>query len=128
MRSILETRHADVVARIRRVCFAPVYATAHKMGIRLPSMSRMRVPAWPINWSARWADFIGTVYEGTGLKPRAGADVERVGLPLRPAIASLTKRIGDDRAAVRRESAAQLASIRTVRWCWSLADRWERKA
>ena len=48
------------------------------------------------------------MYEGTGLKPRAGADVERVGLPLRPAIASLTKRIGDDRAAVRRESAAQL--------------------
>ena len=71
-------------------------------------MSRMRVPALANKLGARWADFIGTVYEGTGLKPRAGADVERVGLPLRPAIASLTKRIGDDRAAVRRESAAQL--------------------
>lgn len=57
---------------------------------------------------ARWADFIGTVYENTGLKPRKGAEVERVGLPLRPAIASLTKRMEDDRAAVRREAAAQL--------------------
>ena len=86
----------------------PVYATAHKMGIPIAIHEQNARAGMANKLGARWADFIGTVYEGTGLKPRAGADVERVGLPLRPAIASLTKRIGDDRAAVRRESAAQL--------------------
>ena len=41
VRSILETRHADVVAGFGGYASAPVYATAHKMGI----------PAWPINWA-----------------------------------------------------------------------------
>ena len=108
MRSILETRHADVVAGFGGYASAPVYATAHKMGIPIAIHEQNARAGMANKLGARWADFIGTVYEGTGLKPRAGADVERVGLPLRPAIASLTKRIGDDRAAVRRESAAQL--------------------
>ena len=108
VRSILETRHADVVAGFGGYASAPVYATAHKMGIPIAIHEQNARAGMANKLGARWADFIGTVYEGTGLKPRAGADVERVGLPLRPAIASLTKRIGDDRAAVRRESAAQL--------------------
>ena len=106
VRSILETRHADVVAGFGGYASAPVYATAHKMGIPIAIHEQNARAGMANKLGARWADFIGTVYEGTGLKPRAGADVERVGLPLRPAIASLTKRIGDDRAAVRRESAA----------------------
>ena len=108
VRSILETRHADVVAGFGGYASAPVYATAHKMGIPIAIHEQNARAGMANKLGARWAHFIGTVYEGTGLKPRAGADVERVGLPLRPAIASLTKRIGDDRAAVRRESAAQL--------------------
>ena len=104
----VETRHADVVAGFGGYASAPVYATAHKMGIPIAIHEQNARAGMANKLGARWADFIGTVYEGTGLKPRAGADVERVGLPLRPAIASLTKRIGDDRAAVRRESAAQL--------------------
>lgn len=118
---------ADVVAGFGGYASAPVYATAHKMGIPIAIHEQNARAGMANKLGARWADFIGTVYEGTGLKPRAGADVERVGLPLLPAIASLTKRIGDDRAAVRRESPQQLASIRTVRWCWSLADRWSAK-
>ena len=102
VRSILETRHADVVAGFGGYASAPVYATAHKMGIPIAIHEQNARAGMANKLGARWADFIGTVYEGTG------ADVERVGLPLRPAIASLTKRIGDDRAAVRRESAAQL--------------------
>ena len=108
VRSILETRQKNVVAGGGGYASAPVYATAHKMGIPIAIHEQNARAGMANKLGARWTDFIGTVYEGTGLKPRAGADVERVGLPLRPAIASLTKRIGDDRAAVRRESAAQL--------------------
>ena len=87
---------------------APCADILKKLGIPIAIHEQNARAGMANKLGARWADFIGTVYEGTGLKPRAGADVERVGLPLRPAIASLTKRIGDDRAAVRRESAAQL--------------------
>ena len=88
VRSILETRHADVVAGFGGYASAPVYATAHKMGIPIAIHEQNARAGMANKLGARWADFIGTVYEGTGLKSRAGADVERVGLPLRPAIAS----------------------------------------
>jgi len=108
VRDILTRHEAQVVVGFGGYTSAPVYAAAHKMGIPIAIHEQNARAGMANKLGARWADFIGTVYEGTGLKPRAGADVERVGLPLRPAIASLTKRIGDDRAAVRRESAAQL--------------------
>lgn len=79
VRSILETRHADVVAGFGGYASAPVYATAHKMGIPIAIHEQNARAGMANKLGARWADFIGTVYEGTGLKPRAGADVERVG-------------------------------------------------
>ena len=57
---------------------------------------------------ARWADYIGTAYEGTGLKARRDAVIERVGLPLRPAIAQLCERLESDREGARRQAAEQL--------------------
>ena len=48
------------------------------------------------------------MYDETGLKPRKGAELERVGLPLRPAIAALSQRLEVDREGVRKESAAEL--------------------
>ncbi|MCT6811164.1 MAG: UDP-N-acetylglucosamine--N-acetylmuramyl-(pentapeptide) pyrophosphoryl-undecaprenol N-acetylglucosamine transferase, partial [Bifidobacterium sp.] len=53
-------------------------------------------------------DFVGTAYEDTGIRARAGVPVRRVGLPLRPAIARLAKRMEADPAGARRESAQSL--------------------
>ncbi|MBT1175745.1 UDP-N-acetylglucosamine--N-acetylmuramyl-(pentapeptide) pyrophosphoryl-undecaprenol N-acetylglucosamine transferase [Bifidobacterium sp. LC6] len=108
VRSILEHRHADVVAGFGGYASAPVYATAHKMGIPIAIHEQNARAGMANKLGARWADFIGTVYEHTGLKPAAGARIERVGLPLRPAIAELANRFEQDRGAVRREAAAQL--------------------
>lgn len=108
VRGILETRHADVIAGFGGYASAPVYATAHKMGIPIAIHEQNARAGMANKLGARWADFIGTVYDGTGLKPRKGAELERVGLPLRPAIAELSKRLEVDREGVRRESAAEL--------------------
>ena len=57
---------------------------------------------------ARWASMIGAAYAQPGLKPRKGVEVERVGLPLRPAIAQLASDLEHDRIATRKAAAAQL--------------------
>ncbi|PLS25209.1 UDP-N-acetylglucosamine--N-acetylmuramyl-(pentapeptide) pyrophosphoryl-undecaprenol N-acetylglucosamine transferase [Bifidobacterium imperatoris] len=108
VRSILEKRQADVVAGFGGYASAPVYATAHKMGIPIAIHEQNARAGMANKLGARWADFIGTVYEHTGLKPASNARIERVGLPLRPAIAALAQRMEQDRGAVRRESAALL--------------------
>lgn len=108
VRSILEKRHADVVAGFGGYASAPVYATAHKMGIPIAIHEQNARAGMANKLGARWADFIGTVYDNTGLKPASDARMERVGLPLRPAIAALAQRIEHDRGAVRRESAELL--------------------
>ena len=86
----------------------PVYATAHKMDIPIAIHEQNARAGMANKLGARWADFIGTVYDETGLKPRKGAALERVGLPLRPAIAALSQRLEVDREGVRKESAAEL--------------------
>ncbi|PJM79618.1 UDP-N-acetylglucosamine--N-acetylmuramyl-(pentapeptide) pyrophosphoryl-undecaprenol N-acetylglucosamine transferase [Bifidobacterium scaligerum] len=108
VRSILQRRKADVVAGFGGYASAPVYATAHRMGIPIVIHEQNARAGMANKLGARWADFIGTVYEHTGLKPRQGAVVQRVGLPLRPAIAALAKQFEQDRAAVRRQAAEAL--------------------
>ena len=90
VRTILESRHADVVAGFGGYASAPVYATAHKMGIPIAMHEQNARAGMANKLGARWADFIGTVYDETGLKPRKGAALERVG------------------EGVRKESAAEL--------------------
>lgn len=51
---------------------------------------------------------IGTAYAQTGLKPRKGVEVERVGLPLRAEIAAIAHGMEHDRIATRQSAAAQL--------------------
>ena len=70
MRTILESRHADVVAGFGGYASAPVYATAHKMGIPIAIHEQNARAGMANKLGARWADFIGTVYDETGLKPR----------------------------------------------------------
>ena len=108
VRSILESRHADVVAGFGGYASAPAYATAHRMGLPLVIHEQNARAGMANKLGARWADFIGVVYEDTGLKPRNGGKLARVGLPLRPVIADLATRLERDRADARRQAAAQL--------------------
>lgn len=108
VRRILESRHADVVAGFGGYASAPAYAAAHRMGLPLVVHEQNARAGMANKMGARWADFIGVVYEGTGLKPRNGSELARVGLPLRPVIADLAARLERDRADVRRQAAVQL--------------------
>ncbi|KAB8289072.1 UDP-N-acetylglucosamine--N-acetylmuramyl-(pentap eptide) pyrophosphoryl-undecaprenol N-acetylglucosamine transferase [Bifidobacterium ramosum] len=105
---ILTRRQADVVVGFGGYASAPVYAAAHRMGIPIAIHEQNARAGMANKLGARWADFIGTAYENTGLKSRNGAPIERVGLPLRPAIADLCTRFSADRVAVRDEAAATL--------------------
>lgn len=105
---ILERRHADVVVGFGGYASAPVYATAHKMGIPIVIHEQNARAGMANKLGARWATFIGTAYANTGLKARPGTTIERVGLPLRPAIAELCARFEDDRVAARDEAASEL--------------------
>ncbi|PLS27516.1 UDP-N-acetylglucosamine--N-acetylmuramyl-(pentapeptide) pyrophosphoryl-undecaprenol N-acetylglucosamine transferase [Bifidobacterium parmae] len=108
VRGILEARGADVVAGFGGYASAPVYATAHRMGLPIVIHEQNARAGMANKLGARWADFIGTVYDGSGLKPGKGGSIERVGLPLRPAIASLVRELEKDRAGARRRAAAEL--------------------
>ncbi|NMM92953.1 UDP-N-acetylglucosamine--N-acetylmuramyl-(pentapeptide) pyrophosphoryl-undecaprenol N-acetylglucosamine transferase [Bifidobacterium oedipodis] len=108
VRAILEARQADVVAGFGGYASAPVYATAHRMGIPIAINEQNARAGMANKLGARWADYIGVVYEGSGLNARKGATLERVGLPLRPAIAELSRSIESDRDGVRRKAAAEL--------------------
>lgn len=108
VREILARRQAQVVAGFGGYASAPVYAAAHRMGIPIVVHEQNARAGMANRLGARWADFIGTAYDGTGLKTRDDAKVQRVGLPLRPAIAALCRRIESDPQAARAEAAQQL--------------------
>ncbi|MBT1172253.1 UDP-N-acetylglucosamine--N-acetylmuramyl-(pentapeptide) pyrophosphoryl-undecaprenol N-acetylglucosamine transferase [Bifidobacterium sp. MA2] len=108
VRSILEAREADVVVGFGGYASAPVYSTAHRMGIPIVIHEQNARAGMANKLGSRWAEFIGTVYDGTGLRPAKGGEIARVGLPLRPAIASLVTRLETDRAGARAAAAAEL--------------------
>ena len=108
VRAILERRQAQVVVGFGGYASAPVYSVAHAMGIPVVIHEQNARAGMANKLGAQWASFIGTAYENTGLKPGKGTTIERVGLPLRPAIAQLAARIRTDYPAVRAQAAAQL--------------------
>ena len=107
-RQILERHQAQVVVGFGGYASAPVYASAHAMRIPILIHEQNARAGMANKLGARWADYIGTAYEGTGLKARRDAVIERVGLPLRPAIAQLCERLESDREGARRQAAEQL--------------------
>lgn len=107
-REILERREADVVAGFGGYASAPAYSVAHKMGIPVVIHEQNARAGMANKLGARWADFIGVVYEGTGLNVKGDGVIERVGLPLRPVIAQLASKLEIDRAAARKEAAKEL--------------------
>ena len=87
VRDILTRHQAQVVVGFGGYTSAPVYAAAHSMGIPIAIHEQNARAGMANKLGARWASMIGAAYAQPGLKPRRGVD---------------------DRAAVRRESAAQL--------------------
>lgn len=108
VRDILTRHHAQVVVGFGGYTSAPVYAAAHKMGIPIAIHEQNARAGMANKLGARWASMIGAAYAQPGLKPRKGVEVERVGLPLRPAIAQLASDLEHDRIATRKVAAAQL--------------------
>ena len=108
VRDILTRHHAQVVVGFGGYTSAPVYAAAHKMGIPIAIHEQNARAGMANKVGARWASMIGAAYAQPGLKPRKGVEVERVGLPLRPAIAQLASDLEHDRIATRKAAAAQL--------------------
>ncbi|MDF7664688.1 UDP-N-acetylglucosamine--N-acetylmuramyl-(pentapeptide) pyrophosphoryl-undecaprenol N-acetylglucosamine transferase [Bifidobacterium sp. ESL0745] len=108
VRSILEHRHADVVVGFGGYVSAPVYTVAHSMGVPIIIHEQNARAGMANKLGVRWASFVGTAYDQTGLKPHDGTQIRRVGLPLRPVIADLCRKLDNDRQSTRRLAAQQL--------------------
>ncbi len=108
VRQLIEDEHIDVVVGFGGYASAPAYAAAHRMGVPIVIHEQNARAGMANKLGAKWATFIGTAYDGTGLKAGGEGEIERVGLPLRPAIAQLAARMQTDRAQVRRDSAREL--------------------
>ena len=108
VRAILERRQAQVVVGFGGYASAPVYSVPPPTGIPGASHAQHARARTANPRGATSASPTATAYENTGLKPGKGTTIERVGLPLRPAIAQLAARIRTDYPAVRAQAAAQL--------------------
>lgn len=108
VKAILARRQADVVCGFGGYVSAPVYRAAKKMGIPLAFHEQNARAGMANKLGAGWADFIGTAYADTGLKPGARTRMERVGLPLRPAIAELAGHLEENRQLARVAAASEL--------------------
>ncbi|MDF7641191.1 UDP-N-acetylglucosamine--N-acetylmuramyl-(pentapeptide) pyrophosphoryl-undecaprenol N-acetylglucosamine transferase [Bifidobacterium sp. ESL0784] len=108
VRAILEARRADVVVGFGGYVSAPVYTVAHSMDLPIIIHEQNARAGMANKLGARWADFIGTAYENTGLKAHGDAEIRRVGLPLRPVMADLCQKLQNDKQTARQSAAAQL--------------------
>ncbi|MBT1165305.1 UDP-N-acetylglucosamine--N-acetylmuramyl-(pentapeptide) pyrophosphoryl-undecaprenol N-acetylglucosamine transferase [Bifidobacterium simiarum] len=108
VKTILTERHADVLVGVGGYASAPAYYAAHKLGIPIVIHEQNARAGMANKLGARWAQFIGMVYENTGLKAPSGTVIERVGLPLRPAIADVARSMERNRAQARRQGAERL--------------------
>ena len=108
VRGYLQDRSADLVVGFGGYASAPAYRAARNLGLPIVVHEQNARAGMANKLGARWADFVGTAYEDTGIRARAGVPVHRVGLPLRPAIARLARQMEADPARARRESAQSL--------------------
>ncbi|WP_416518126.1 UDP-N-acetylglucosamine--N-acetylmuramyl-(pentapeptide) pyrophosphoryl-undecaprenol N-acetylglucosamine transferase [Bifidobacterium asteroides] len=108
VRGYLQARSADLVVGFGGYASAPAYRAARNLGLPIVVHEQNARAGMANKLGARWADFVGTAYENTGIRARSGVPVRRVGLPLRPAIARLAKQMEADPAGARRESAQSL--------------------
>ena len=81
----LEHQGTQVVVGFGGYASAPAYSAAHRLGIPVVIHEQNARAGMANKLGARWAQFIGTAYDATGLKPAKDGGIERVGLPLRRA-------------------------------------------
>lgn len=108
VKQILQEVEADVVVGVGGYAAAPAYRAAKKMHLPLAIHEQNAKAGLANKLGARWADFVGTVYDNTGLSVRTGAQIKRVGLPLRADIAAISAEMEKDRRAARVRCAQQL--------------------
>lgn len=108
VRQILQEHQANLVVGVGGYASAPAYSMAHKMKLPLVIHEQNARAGIANKLGARWADFIGTVYENTGLKGGAHTVIERVGLPLRKEISDMAARLGENRQAAQAEARREL--------------------
>ncbi len=105
---ILTSSDADAVVGVGGYAAAPAYSAAHHLHLPLIVHEQNARAGLANRLGARWADYVGTSYESTGLRPGRHTVIERVGLPLRPAIARAAQAIEEDPHAARVRSATAL--------------------
>lgn len=119
---LLSSSNADVVVGVGGYAAAPAYVAAHRAGLPLVIHEQNARAGMANKLGARWAQFVGTVYDDTGLpqqpessdaqasssSPASVHGVHRVGLPLRQAIAQACEKIETNPQAAREESARAL--------------------
>ena len=108
VRELIGAQGSNVVVGFGGYASAPAYAAAHKLGVPIVIHEQNARAGMANKLGAHWARFIGTAYDGTGLEPAKGGTIERVGLPLRPAIAALAEQLQTDRAGARERNAREL--------------------
>lgn len=108
VKAILQAHQTKLVVGFGGYASAPVYSVAHKLGIPFAMHEQNAKAGMANRLGARWADYIATAYSHTGLQPRSGVLMERVGLPLRPAIARLSRNMSENRTEVRARMAQKL--------------------
>lgn len=108
VRDILISRKADIVVGFGGYASAPVYVQAHAQNIPIVVHEQNARAGMANKLGSKWAAMVGSVYESTGLRTKSGVSVERVGLPLRPAISQLCIERSADCYAARVEGASHL--------------------
>ncbi len=108
VKEILQNRHADVVVGVGGYASAPAYVQARSLHIPGIVHEQNARAGMANKLGARWAQFVGLTYDHCGIHAHGKTRVERVGLPLRAAIAERAQSLALNRAEAKREAALEL--------------------
>ncbi|MDO4913577.1 MAG: UDP-N-acetylglucosamine--N-acetylmuramyl-(pentapeptide) pyrophosphoryl-undecaprenol N-acetylglucosamine transferase [Bifidobacteriaceae bacterium] len=106
LRAMLQQKQVDVVVGFGGYTAAPVYSAAHREGVPIVVHEQNARAGLANKLGARWADYIGTAFDNCGLQSKH-APVERVGLPLRPAVSAMCERMQPENRSSNRIQACQ---------------------
>ncbi|TCD53965.1 undecaprenyldiphospho-muramoylpentapeptide beta-N-acetylglucosaminyltransferase [Alloscardovia theropitheci] len=108
VKEILTKRQADVVVGVGGYASAPAYVQARSMKLPVVIHEQNARAGMANKLGARWADFVGLTYDNCGIEAHGNTRVERVGLPLRSAIAHRADSLEINRREAKREAALEL--------------------
>ncbi len=108
VRKIMEERRPDLVVGVGGYAAAPAYSVAHSLKIPLVIHEQNARAGMANRLGVRWADFVGTVYDDTGIRPGKKTRVQKVGLPLRAVISDMASRLESDPEGTRSQARREL--------------------